>query len=244
MRLAVQRDDANRVHHFGQQDEVPRRLEDLHVLVVAARGDRRPGIEAQDAAVVGAQVRVGLRILHPERTERNLRPRLALLGELGYAPVRRIDDERRAQRLDDRGAAVHPEVVVGAHVVAGHGRARVLLPQAEVPVELVLLALGRLFGSQERLVAQILGPLERRERPEVPDSLQIRIAPTGARRLLRRRRYGECSQASHRHRECYRHPETRHVTSFLSGIRFGNSRLHIIQHWRRQAGAHAGTGAG
>ena len=52
----VQRDDTMRVHHFCYQHYVVRRLENLHVLVVATGRDWGPGIKSKDASIVRTPV--------------------------------------------------------------------------------------------------------------------------------------------------------------------------------------------
>ena len=50
-RTPIERDDANRVNHFGEQHNVVRGLKQLQVLVVGARRDRGTGVEPQQAAI-------------------------------------------------------------------------------------------------------------------------------------------------------------------------------------------------
>ena len=210
-RLPVERDDARIVHHLVEHHHVVRRLEELHVLVVAAGGHRRPLVEAEDAAVerTAIEPRIG-RMLRPPRPPL-LRAPLSFFRQRGDAPVRRIDDQRRAPGLDDVGAAVHPEVVVGADVAARLGAAGLRLPEPDVAIDRLLFAVRRLFLGQELLVPELLRPLQRRDRAEVPHALQIRRAPRRPGRFVlpgRRRR----RQRRERQRRQPRHePSTSHL---------------------------------
>ena len=136
--------------------------------------------------------------LTSRRARTLVRAALPLLRQRRHAPVRRIDDQRRAPRLDHVGAAVHPEVVVGADAAARLGAAGRRLPELDVAGHGRLLAARRLFLGQELLITELLGPLQRRDRAEVPDPLQIRRAPRRPGRLVlpdrRRRQQGHQRQ--------------------------------------------------
>ena len=56
MRAAVERDDPRLVDHLVEDDDVAARLDDLQVVVVRARNHRRPGVEAENAAVHEAEI--------------------------------------------------------------------------------------------------------------------------------------------------------------------------------------------
>ena len=100
------------------------------------------------------------------------------------AAVGRIDDERRAQVGGQAVAVVPPEVVVGALDVApGTAVAPVGVPALERGGP----ELGRLLRGEDGLVAQPGRPLERGQRPEVPDAAEVRRSPRRAGRFVHRR---------------------------------------------------------
>jgi hypothetical protein len=91
MWTAIERNDAGVVNHLVEDHEVIARLEQLDVLVVAARDDRGPGVEPEDAPLVhgkilgvcggsASRVAIGLPRFSGRRPRRNL-------------PVGRIHDE-------------------------------------------------------------------------------------------------------------------------------------------------------
>ena len=197
VRAAVERHDARVVHHLVQDRDVVGGLEDLQVLVVARRHDRRSGVEAQEAALgqpavlgaVGADAADaeahGARrrdVLRVGRSALLRHPRL----QRGHAPVGGIDDQRRAAVVDHARAAVEPEVVVGADVAAGGQRLGADLAR-RIGLGGALhgrrLDLGCLLRREHRL--RLVGrPLEGSQRPEVPHALQIRLAVRRARQLV------------------------------------------------------------
>ena len=97
--------------------------------------------------------------------------------------VGRINDDRRAVlAVDHEGAAaaIDPEIVVAADVAADRWGVAVGIarPRAQLhALPLGALDLGR-FGRRERQPpADVVGPLERRQRRRVPDALQIGMSP-------------------------------------------------------------------
>ena len=195
-RAAVERHDPYRVNHLGHQHHLVGSLEDLQVLVVAAGRDRRAGVEAENAAVEGAAVEPGVGRMIPQVGAPGVGALPALGRHLRQTAVRRVDDERRAPGADGARAAVEPEVVVEAgrtllapvHALGGRGAPGGPVGELDVAVDDLLLQVGRLFRGQERPVAQLLGPLQRRDGAEVPDALQIRIPPAGPQLVLGRGR--------------------------------------------------------
>ncbi len=190
MGATVQRHDARIVHHLVEDDDVVRRLEDLNVLVIAGRHDRRTGVEPQETPfgqpAVLRPVRPDAADAEPHRTLR-----LAVLGCLTRHPrarardpaVRWVDDERRPPVVDDAGAAVEPEVVVAAHISAHRQRFGADLAGpvgVDGGLDGLRLDLRRFLCRQQRLA--ILRPLQRRQRPEVPDPLQVRFPVRQTRR--------------------------------------------------------------
>ena len=187
MRAPVERNDARVVHHLVEQHHVVLGLEQLHVLVVAAGRHRRAGVEADDATHL-QRVRThvldpaaGGDVVHEQPAPHLLQVRPLLrrgCRQRRHTAVRRIDDERRAPRLDRAVARVEPELVV----VADHVGRLLVVAHGELgqPPGLVF---RRLLRGQHRLVAQLLRAFERRERAEVPDALEVRRAPRGARRV-------------------------------------------------------------
>ena len=187
----VERDDARGVHHLGHDDDMVRRLEQLHIVVVGARRHRRSGVEPEDAAVIGVEVQ--------PRVGRMVAPVLpALFGTALRAgrprripPVRGVDDQRGPARPDRLQALVEPRVVVGAVPAVGPpvdvrprlgplGRQRQEVVQA---FDRPLLQVGRLLFGQELLFGKIPWPLHARDAAVVPDTPQVGRAPGGPRRV-------------------------------------------------------------
>ena len=172
-RLPVQRNEPHVVHHLVENRDVSRRLEQLHEVVVRAGDHRRSGIEAEDAplvhvAVLGSGVPAARRL-----ASRHPRPARGQVG--GQAPIRRIDDERRAAGSDDRRAVVEPEPVVAAGVAGGR---RTVHPRGGPCFERRHVLVG-----QELPARQVGGSLQRRQGAEVPHALQ-------GGRAVRRARHG------------------------------------------------------
>ena len=186
MRAPVERDDAGVVDHLVEDHHGVGRLEQLHVVVVGARRHRRPAVEAQDAALRERPVLGAFRHHAGERPGERART-LAPLGGPGDLAVGGIDDQRRAPVLRQVAAVVHPELVVGALDVAAEPE-RLVGAVPAIGVERVGGGRGelgcRLFRRKALQVAQRVRPLQRRERPEVPHALQIRVAPGGPGHLL------------------------------------------------------------
>ena len=190
-RTAVERDDARGVHHLRHDRDVVRGLEHLDVVVVGARRHRRPGVEPQEAAVVGAEVqpRVG-RLVAPVLAAR-LDAAPALGRQRRVAPVRRVDDQRRAARRHRFQALIEPGVVVGAvaavrppvDVAAHRGPLRRQLQEVVQTVERLPLQVGHLLFGQELLLGERLRPLHPRDAAVVPDAPEVGRVPSGPRRL-------------------------------------------------------------
>ena len=183
------------VNHFVQNGDVIGGLEELQVLVVAGRHDRRSGVEAQEAALGQSAIlrTVGADASHAEADGARRRDilrvgRSALLRharlQRRHASVGRIDDERRAAVVDHARAPVEPEIVVGADVAAGRQRLGANLAGC-IGLGGALhgrrLDLRRLLRGERGLVREVRRALERRQGPEVPHALQIRLAVRRAR---------------------------------------------------------------
>src|SRR5262249_16100821 len=120
---------------------------------------------------------------------------LAVLRQGGDSPVGRIDDERGALRAELL-PVVPPEVVVGALDVGRGGRAGDVPPPGRLTIVLVLLLLpfpleiGGFLVGEHLLAGQLARPLERRQRPEIPCALKVRLSVrcswNGLARALRR----------------------------------------------------------
>ena len=105
----------------------------------------------------------------------------------GNLPIGRIHDQRRAPILHQGVSAVVPELVVGHDPALGCRRidrpAHLRVDQVAVQAPVLARLEGRrLLGRQDRLAGQLGGAFHRRDRPEVPDALQIGIAPGHGRR--------------------------------------------------------------
>ena len=171
MRTAVQVNDSRVVDHLGvHQNGVPG-LNDLVVAVVGIRQHRRPGGERTPDTDPEGPDPGRSRALHRLDT-----PALDLGSrgrERGNAAVGRVGDDRRAERLDDAGAELAEERVVGAG--AGVLRAR---PAAEAPR--CAAATWRSHSAASSGVKKALSfncarPFERRGRRGVPDALEARM---------------------------------------------------------------------
>jgi hypothetical protein len=202
---AVERYDSRVVHHLVQDDHVVGSLEELHVVVVGARVHRGTGVEAKDAALEGAAVLRAVRIAAKGgaacggAVPRGRRQRR-------QAAVGRIDEERRPQVAGELPAVVPPEVVVAARQRNPAVGPRLVLIEHGKPL---LRELRGFLRAEHVLVGKGLRPLERRQAPEVPDSLQVGATVRGARRLPRVGRVvlaGSCSRDEQRGGE--QHGET------------------------------------
>ena len=162
------------------------RLKDLNVLVVATRHNRWAGVEPQQAPLGKSAVlwTVGPAATDPE-PDRTLR--LPVFGgltrhigmRLGHASGRGIDDERGAPAVDYPSTPVEPVVVVATDITPHRERLGAHLAGlvgVDGRLSRVLFDLGDLLGGQQRLVGTVVGSLQRRQRAEVPDSLQVRRA--------------------------------------------------------------------
>src|SRR4029077_12785551 len=118
MRTSVERNDPRIVDHLVKDRDISGSLEQLDIVVVGARGHRRPGIKAEDAALRQRPVfiRGGVGpakggVVAPRRNE--VRSLLSFGRHGGIPAIGRVDDQRRALRSYDLVAAVPPELVVG-----------------------------------------------------------------------------------------------------------------------------------
>ena len=241
---AVERHDARVVHHLVQDHDVVGRLEDLQVLVVAGRDDRRTGVEPEQAALrepavlvaVGADAggahadRTGARPVLAERQLDQLEPGL----ERRHAAVRRVDDERRPPVVDDAGALVDPVVVVAADVAADRQQ---FAGDLGGRVQLGAARRGPRFDLRRLLVGQhraplILRPLQRRQGAEVPHPLQVGPAVRQTGRLesrLGRRRRGrtrrQCDQHARDGETANQHVEPPCLPRLHDGLRIPRRRI-------------------
>ena len=196
-----ERHDAHVVVHLEQQDDRVGRLEDLDVVVVAARQHRRSRAEPQqaalgDPALLGAGRPVAAdpdadRLPVPGETR--LLARFRLGRQRRDPAVRRIDDQRRL-RQRRRTRAIRPD---GLAVAARRSRRRREVARQRLGVQL-LRQRRRLLVGQRVAVGEILRPLERRERPVVPHPAEVRVAPRRARRLRLRLGRGRRKQRQRR----------------------------------------------
>src|SRR5215467_13887891 len=118
MRTSVERNDPRIVDHLVDDRDISRSLEQLDIVVVGARGQRRSGIKTEDATLrqrpVFIRVGVGpakVGVVAPRRNE--VRSFLSFGRHGGISAIGRVDDQRRALRPYDLVAAVPPELVVG-----------------------------------------------------------------------------------------------------------------------------------
>ena len=86
--------------------------DDLVVAVVGVGQERRTRSEKRDALILKAEILGVLRT--PHRVETLLPEFLGRWRQRWNVPVRRVDHDRGAPRLDDAGAPFPVEVVVGA----------------------------------------------------------------------------------------------------------------------------------
>ena len=150
-----------------------------------------------------------------------------------HLAVRRIDNQRGPELTVDAVVGVSridPEVVVAADVARGAGRSvaanrRRLTVAVARPVETrgaVLLRAFQLHGlilGHREPAPKLLGPLERRHRRRVPETLQVGMAPRGPRRVRRGFLCGEdCrNRGSHQRRAGQAEERTTHYEDSLSG---------------------------
>src|SRR5690348_8650487 len=117
VRTAVERDDAGVVNHLIEDDDGIRRLNDLVAVVVGAGQHGRTGGGPVQAALGKAAVFGAIGRMHPLVFGARRHLGLTVRRERRNAAVRRIDDQGGAVGLDNLGAAVIPEFVVGARDV-------------------------------------------------------------------------------------------------------------------------------
>ena len=202
--------DAEVVDLLLEDGDVAGRLQDVDVVVVAARRDRHMAVDEAAVAQIhvlrpvrrhppplgrGQPLRFGSRLVLPAFRRPGRQP-----------PVLRIGDQRRAA---DRDAAIPPELVVGQ----GH----VLLPGQLAPPFGGRPGLGCEVGRRDLLVREPLaagvlrGSFQRCDGAVVPQPLQIGIPPgcPGRRRRLvgrhalgrNRLRVSACHHRQHGERE-------------------------------------------
>ena len=223
------------VLYLVDDDDGVRRLEQLHVVVVATWHHRWTAVEANQASfgqpAVFGTVGPGAGAAHAERwldgevlpEGTNLVQGLALGGQRRKSPVGRVDDQRRASIPDYVGAIVEPEVVLAADCEAPatcRERFRPHLAWLELSSTMCgdrLFKRGGLLFGQDGLVSEVGRSLERRLYPEVPDPLKIGATVGHPRYGLARdrprhqRQAAECGKPPHeksRHRlkPCYHQP--------------------------------------
>ena len=231
MPAPVEGHDAGVVHHLVQYRHVVGGLEHLDVLVVAGGHDGRARVEPEDAPLGEAPVLVAV---GPDA--RRPRPHGARAGPVfaqrqldqldaglqrRQAARRRIDDERRPPVVDDPGVLVDPVAVVAADVAA-HRQGLVAQLAGGVGLGVRLgrrrLDLADLLRRQHRLVL-VRGPLQRRQRLEVPHALQIGLAVGQPRGLVglgagRRRRHRHGQQGRDHREASYSHLDHSSICSF------------------------------
>ncbi len=205
MRSAVGRDDAGVVHHLVDDHHVSGGLHNLQVVVVGARGHRRTGIEADEAAVGESPVLVrvaeaGVRSLRPFCV-----PAARGLGERN-CPVRGIDNERRAFVGRQPAATLVPELVVRQHAAFGPRR----VPRARLPfdrIEQITIEPrvfrrfegGSLLLGECALSGQRFRALEWCDRAERIDALEVWL-PIGCPGWSRGFALSRCGERRQRHR--------------------------------------------
>ena len=212
-RAAVERGHADVVVHLDQQRDGVRGLEDLHVVVVAARQQRRPCTEPEQAALGEAPLLGTGRAVAPDADADRLpvpgQPRLLARFRLRRQgrnpPVRRVDDQRRL-RQRRRPRAVRPDGLAVAARVAGR---RGEVAGQRRGVRLLRHRRG-LLDAERRAAGELLRALQRRERPVVPHAAEVRIAPRRARRVRGLRRGGGRRQQGQRQDGRRPHPRSRH----------------------------------
>ena len=165
----------------------------------------------------------------------------------GRRPFGGIHDQRGAPGADGARSAVEPEVVVEARspllapVHALGDRRAPGGPGGElvVPVDHFLLEVGGLLLGEERLVAQRLGPFQRRDGAKVPDALQVGSPPRGPRGVLGRdRRRRQPDRHRHRRRAHGYENSMRHLKLLL----YGAERPHITSRSLRRGTADSWPG--
>ena len=192
MLTAVHGDDAGAVNHLDADHDVSRALENLKRVVVDDGKVRRP-VGADDAAERQRGVEVVLRQAFVESARRfgARDPSPFPFRRQGHqrrnSSVRRIDDERRSPIGGDfQPFRIHPMLVVRAVDVRISAPVAAIARQAERQLRREF---GGLFIGQHRLAIDGSGTLQRRAGGDVPDPVQVRIAPRRAWRRpgLRRR---------------------------------------------------------
>jgi hypothetical protein len=200
VRPSVERDDARVVNHLDEDGYVLFRLHNLVVVVVEA-GKHRAGHPARNAPIVRAAIQPRVCRVRPAPGDLAIPPTLRRWRERRNPAVRRIDHER--------GAVAHrapfvPELVVGNHAPGGP-RLVLIEPFGNLPRQGLTFVL-----AQHGLVGLVLGSFHGRRRRIAPCSLDVRIAPGGARKsrsLPGRSRRARLSLAGHVGREERRHSD-------------------------------------
>src|SRR5581483_2180333 len=126
----------------------------------------------EQAALLQAAVLRAVELVPARRGGPIRPPFLRFRRQRGNFAVRRIGDQRSAQ-IGNHGAALAPELVIGAAHV---GRPAAIAAVAIHLVNCFLLERGRFGGRQRRLACKLGGPLPRRGGGGGPDSLDIRLA--------------------------------------------------------------------
>jgi hypothetical protein len=196
-RRVVERHDPVIVDHLVDDDHGVGRLEDFHVVVVRARDHRRSRHGPAETTFLQRPVEVRIEAQTARATfilaVGGPQPAFVLGGALPFgrqrrnAPVRRIDQQRRAACAHHFRAVLPPDLVVraievGASVRAAAGWALAVTPvpvldEQRLPFEGFGLGLG-----QKGFTGELGGTFERRQRRVAPDSLQIRSPVARSRR--------------------------------------------------------------
>ena len=197
MFAAIERHDARVVNHLRHHDDVILGLDDLNVVVVGARRERRSGVEAENAAFAERPILGAIRwsALFP-RGRAGACPLLRFGGQRRHPAVCRVDHDRRLAGAGHPRPPVVPEIVIGA-VDVRRG--------AALPAFILLGIRRRLLLDLRDIVVAQYGffseggwPLERCDVREAPRSLKVGFAVgrAGNRRLRRRRRSRLCGDSA------------------------------------------------
>ena len=202
MRTAVQTNDSGVVDHLRVHHECIPGVHDLVVAVVGIRKHRRPGGEKRQTLILKPRVLGARGVLHPVDT-------LALaLGrggrQRGNAAIRRIGDDRRAERLDGAGPELAVDRIVGAGAGAFRGRLRRRLL---IAFSDLAFPRRRFFRREKGFVLQLNGAFEWRDRRGVPDAVEAGVgvglaAGSRGERTNPAERRNQQQRCSWNHRSC------------------------------------------
>ena len=185
MGTPVQKDNAPRVRHLDEHHHLVRRLEQVNVVVVRVRDNREAGRE--QTAVPHGEVVPRIGAVFTEIRAPRLRPLLRRRRQRRHASVRRIHDQRRSHAADRVGPLVQPVVVVATDIslpwaTDSPNRQRLGTDstgsvRTAVSFDSLLFEVRRFLSGQKLFVRQFLGPLQGRNRTEIPNALQVRVPP-------------------------------------------------------------------